>query len=96
MDGRLPGRHRTAPRPRAILPSHHPEPDTDRLAQGPIPCEKLPATPAGWPQDDDTITFARRLSGLTQQIYATYRDRHGPQFQAFGFCRERHFLQDHR
>ncbi len=50
-----------------------------------IPRERLPATPTGWPHGDDTITFARRLSGLTQQVYATCRDHYAPQFQAFGF-----------
>lgn len=39
-----------------------------------IPHEVLPATPADWPNGDDTITFGRRLSGLTEQIYANYRD----------------------
>jgi aminoglycoside phosphotransferase (APT) family kinase protein len=50
-----------------------------------IPRETLPATPADWPHGDDTITFAWRLSELTEQVHATYRDQYAPQFQDFGF-----------
>lgn len=68
------------------VPAHVPADVVQLLAElTTIPREALPATPADWPHDDDTITFGRRLSGLTQQVYATYRDQYAPQFRAFGF-----------
>ncbi len=73
--------------PRGVaVPSHVPADVVSLLTElTTIPRGRLPATPAGWPQDDDTITFARRLSGLTHQVYATYQDQYSPQFQAFRF-----------
>lgn len=73
--------------PRGVaVPSHVPADVVALLTElTTIPREKLPATPADWPCGDDTITFARRLSGLTEQVYASYCGQYAPQFQAFGF-----------
>lgn len=73
--------------PRGVpVPTHVPADVVHCLAElTTIPREALPATPAGWPHNDDTIAFGRRLSELTRQVYATYRDQYAPQFLAFGF-----------
>ncbi len=73
--------------PRGVpVPTHVPTDVVQLLTElTTIPRGELPVTPADWPDDDDTITFAWRLSALTQRVYATYRDQYGAQYQAFGF-----------
>lgn len=73
--------------PRGVpVPSHVPT-DVVRLLTEltTIPGDELPTTPSDWPHGDDTLAFGRRLSELTEQVYATCRDRYAPQFLAFGF-----------
>jgi aminoglycoside phosphotransferase (APT) family kinase protein len=73
--------------PRGVLvPPHVPADVVALLTElSTIPRDTLPATPVDWPRGADTTAFARRLSGLTEQVYATHRDRYARQFQAFGF-----------
>jgi aminoglycoside phosphotransferase (APT) family kinase protein len=49
-----------------------------------VPRDALPASPAGWPHDGDTVAFARGLSDVTDTVHATFRDRHAALFQQLG------------
>jgi aminoglycoside phosphotransferase (APT) family kinase protein len=49
-----------------------------------VPRESLPALPPDWPHDEDTAEFARKLSDLTADVYATFRDDFASVFAALG------------
>ena len=50
-----------------------------------VPRERLPALPPDWPQDGDTAGFARKLSDVTADVYATFRDDFASVFAALSF-----------
>mgnify|MGYP001263287881 CR=1 FL=1 len=49
-----------------------------------VPLRELPALPEGWPEDGDTVAFARRLSTVTGQVYETFRHDYAIEFRELG------------
>jgi len=47
---------------------------------GAIPPDKIPPLPADWPDDENTADFARRLSAVTEGVYARFRPEFGELF----------------
>jgi len=54
----------------------------DQLAD--MPCSALPALPPDWPQDADTVGFARGLSDVTAAVLVRHRERFGRLWLALG------------
>jgi len=53
-----------------------------RLAD--VPFRELPPVPYDWPADGDVPSFAQRLSNVTGQVYATFRDEYATEFRRLG------------
>ena len=49
-----------------------------------IPRGRIPALPADWPADGKTAAFARRLSAVTEGVYARFRPEFGELFASLG------------
>jgi aminoglycoside phosphotransferase (APT) family kinase protein len=49
-----------------------------------VPLRELPALPHDWPADGDTAGFAHRLSRVTAEVYATFRDDYANVFARLG------------
>lgn len=49
-----------------------------------VPFRELPPVPFDWPADGDAAGFARRLSGVTEEVYATFRDDFAELFGGLG------------
>ncbi|MBA9001619.1 phosphotransferase [Thermomonospora cellulosilytica] len=49
-----------------------------------VPSRELPVPPDGWPDDGDTVAFARRLSTVTGQVYETFRHDYAVEFRGLG------------
>ncbi|MEU6579116.1 phosphotransferase [Streptomyces sp. NPDC046805] len=50
-----------------------------------VPLTALPTLPAGWPDDSDTVGFARRLSDVTEGVYARHVAAYADLFAELGF-----------
>jgi aminoglycoside phosphotransferase (APT) family kinase protein len=76
--------HDLAPRGVAV-PENVPS-DVARLfgALATVPRNALPETPAGWPGDGDSSSFATALSDVTAGRWARFRDGYGSLYRALG------------
>ncbi len=51
---------------------------------GEVPLGQLPTLPTDWPTDGDTTAFAHRLSAITIDVYARFRDEFADLFTSLG------------